>query len=78
MARFLSGRQVRAVWCEYWDSKKQDSKAERLLLSTNISLTAEEVIDSYSRVSRNSVRTTLYMATHSAIWRHIARSGVTQ
>ncbi|MCX2783198.1 transposase [Microbulbifer thermotolerans] len=49
MARFLSDRQVRAVWCEYWDSKKQDWKAERLLLSTDISLTAEEVIDSYSR-----------------------------
>ena len=49
MARFLGGRLVRAVWCEYWDSKKQCWKTARLLLSTDTSLTAEDVIESYSR-----------------------------
>lgn len=49
MARFLGGRLVRAAWCEYWDSKKQCWKTERLLLSTDISLDAEEMIESYSR-----------------------------
>lgn len=49
MARFLQGQLVRAVWCEYWDDKKRVWKRERLLLSTDTSLSAEEVIESYSR-----------------------------
>ena len=45
-ARFLDGRLVRVVWCEF----KSDSgnwKSMCLLLSTDISLSAEEVIKSY-------------------------------
>ncbi|MFA0814054.1 IS701 family transposase [Microbulbifer epialgicus] len=49
MARFLGGQLIRAVWCEYWDEKRQCWKAARLLLSTNTSLKVEEVIESYSR-----------------------------
>ena len=49
MARFLNGRLVRAIWCEYWDDKKCAWKTARLLLSTNTALSAIEVIESYSR-----------------------------
>lgn len=49
MARFLGEQLVRAVWCEYWDNKKQTWKTTRLLLSTNTDLSAEDVIESYSR-----------------------------
>jgi len=45
-ARFLNGRLVRAVWCEF----KSDSgkwKSTCLLLSTDITLSAEQVIESY-------------------------------
>lgn len=49
MARFLKGQLVRAVWCEYWDEKKKIWKQARLLLSTDTELSAEEVIESYSR-----------------------------
>lgn len=49
MARFLNGQIVRAVWCEYWDPKKSCWRTERLLLSTDINMSAEEVIESYSR-----------------------------
>lgn len=49
MARFLDGRLVRAVWCEYWDAKKQDWKPARLILSTNSELSPEDILESYSR-----------------------------
>ena len=46
-ARFLDGQRVRAVWCELQDNKGQWRKSI-LLLSTDISLSAEQVIESYS------------------------------
>lgn len=45
-ARFLDGRLVRAVWCEF-KSDRGDWKSTCLLLSTDITLTAEPVIESY-------------------------------
>ncbi len=47
MARFLNGRLVRAVWCEF---KTDDGqwRSTSLLLSTDPTLSAEEVIRSYS------------------------------
>jgi len=45
-ARFLDGRLVRAVWCEF-QSDSGHWKSACLLLSTDITLTAEQVIESY-------------------------------
>jgi len=45
-ARFLDGRQVRAVWCEVQTGEDQWTKP-RLLLSTDTSLTPEQVIGIY-------------------------------
>ena len=47
MARFLDGLLVRAVWCEYKSDNGRWKKAS-LLLSTNTSLTAKQVIENYS------------------------------
>lgn len=46
-ARFLDGQLVRAVWCEF-ERKSGEWKAASLILSTDITLTAEQVIESYS------------------------------
>jgi len=46
-ARFLDGQRVRAVWCELQDKKGQ-WKNPVLLLSTDTSLSAEQVIESYA------------------------------
>ena len=48
-ARFINGRLVRAVWSEYYDEKKMQWLRTRLLLSTNTTLSAEQVIIAYSR-----------------------------
>jgi len=45
-ARFLDGRLVRAVWCEF-QSDSGKWKSSCLLLSTDTELTAEQVIESY-------------------------------
>ena len=45
-ARFLGGRLVRAVWCEF-QSDHGRWKSTRLLLSTDTTLTPEQVIESY-------------------------------
>ena len=48
MARFLDGRLVRAVWCEF-KAENGKYKSTSLLLSTDTGLTAEQVIESYAR-----------------------------
>lgn len=45
-ARFLDGRLVRAVWCEFKDDSGNWKKT-RLLISTDETMSAEEVIKSY-------------------------------
>jgi hypothetical protein len=45
-ARFLEGRLVRVVWCEF-KSDKGNWKSTCLLLSTDTTLTPEQVIESY-------------------------------
>nr|WP_198244920.1 transposase [methane-oxidizing endosymbiont of Gigantopelta aegis] len=47
LARFLNGRKVRVVWCEFQRDEGQWTKA-RLLLSTDVSLTPEQIIESYA------------------------------
>ena len=47
-ARFLEGLPVQAVWCEF-QSERGNWKAPCLLLSTDTSLSAEQVIESYER-----------------------------
>ena len=47
MARFLQGYKVHAVWCEHLTDKGVWTKA-RLILSTDISLEATEIIESYA------------------------------
>lgn len=46
-ARFLDGQLVHAVWCEF-ESNHGQWKAASLILSTDTTLTAEQVIESYS------------------------------
>jgi hypothetical protein len=46
-ARFLEGRLVRVVWCEF-QSEQGQWKSICLLLSTAISLTPEQVLESYA------------------------------
>lgn len=45
-ARFLNGLLVRVAWCEF-QSDQGDWKSTALLLSTDATLTAEEIIESY-------------------------------
>lgn len=47
LARFLDGRKVRAVWCEFQSDAGQ-WKSTSLLLSTDIDLTAEQMIERYA------------------------------
>ena len=48
MARFLDGRQVKALWCQMED-KDGNKRPYRLFLCTDISLTAEEILLSYAK-----------------------------
>lgn len=45
-ARFLEGHPVRAVWCEF-QNKKGQWKSVRLIISTETTLTAEQIIETY-------------------------------
>lgn len=47
-ARFLDGKEVLALWCEFKSDKGEFKKAS-LLLSTDTSLSPEQVIESYAR-----------------------------
>ena len=47
-ARFLDGLRVRAVWCEF-KSEQGEYKKAFLLLSTDTTLTPEQVIESYAK-----------------------------
>lgn len=47
-ARFLDGQLVRAVWCEF-KSDNENWKSTCLLLSTDVTLTPEQVIESYGQ-----------------------------
>jgi len=49
LARFLKATPVRAVWCEFFNEKNQTWNKPRLLLATEIELTAEEVVCLYAR-----------------------------
>jgi len=49
LARFLKGRQVLAVWCEFFNEKTQTWSKPRSLLATETTLTAVEVITLYAR-----------------------------
>lgn len=47
LARFINGTKVHAIWCEFYDENKGLWNKPRLLLSTNIELSAEDVIKAY-------------------------------
>jgi len=49
VARFLGGQTVRAVWSILEDPETGEKRKMRLILSTDTSLTAREVIDGYAR-----------------------------
>ena len=49
LARFLKGMPVRAVWCEFFNTKTQTWNKPRLLLATETGLPAEEVVVLYAR-----------------------------
>lgn len=48
MARFLKGQKVRVVWCEF-EGDENTWRSVCLLLSTDLSLTAEQIIESYGQ-----------------------------
>jgi len=47
-ARFLKGALVRAVWCQFFDAKKQVWTKPRLLLASETALSAEEIVQLYA------------------------------
>lgn len=49
LARFLKGTPVRAVWCEFYDDKKQTWAKPRLLLATETDLAAQAIVELYAR-----------------------------
>jgi len=49
LARFLKGTPVRAVWCEFYDDKKQSWSKPRLLLATETELSAQAMVELYAR-----------------------------
>jgi len=49
LARFLKGTPVRAVWCQFFDARKQTWTKPRLLLATETELTAEAIVRLYAR-----------------------------
>jgi hypothetical protein len=49
LARFLKGTPVRAVWCQFFDARKQTWTKPRLLLATQTELTAEAIVRLYAR-----------------------------
>ena len=49
LARFLKGIRVRAVWCEFYDEDKLRWSKPRLLLATELELTAAEILHVYAR-----------------------------
>jgi len=49
LARFLKGAPVLAVWCEFYDDKKQTWAKPRLLLATETALSAQAVVELYAR-----------------------------
>lgn len=58
LARFIKGATVRAVWCEFYDEKKEQWNKSRLLLSTNSELSAEDIIVAYAK--RWSIESTFH------------------
>jgi hypothetical protein len=48
-ARFLKGTPVRAVWCQFFEAKQQAWTKPRLLLATEIDLSAEAIVRLYAR-----------------------------
>jgi hypothetical protein len=49
LARFLKGAPVRAVWCQFYDDKRQCWARARLMLATETDLDAEMVTQLYAR-----------------------------
>lgn len=49
LARFLNGTKVRAVWCEFYAADKLRWSKVRWLLATELELTAEEILRTYTR-----------------------------
>jgi DDE superfamily endonuclease len=49
LARFLKATPVHAVWCEFFDPEKNTWSKPRLLLATEIELSAETIVRLYAR-----------------------------
>lgn len=49
LARFLKAAPVHAVWCEFFDPEKNTWSKPRLLLATEIELSAETIVRLYAR-----------------------------
>jgi hypothetical protein len=49
VARFLKGTAVRAVWCQFYDDKRQSWTKARLMLASETDLSAETITQLYAR-----------------------------
>lgn len=49
LARLFKATPTRAVWCSFFDTRKQSWSKARLLLATKTELTAEEILRQYAR-----------------------------
>jgi hypothetical protein len=49
MARFLKGTPVRAVWCQFYNDKRQEWTKRRLILASEVDLDAQTIVQLYAR-----------------------------
>lgn len=49
VARFLRGTTVRAVWCQFYDDKRQAWTKARMILATEVNLDAQLIVQLYGR-----------------------------
>ncbi|WP_028215576.1 transposase [Paraburkholderia mimosarum] len=49
VARFLKGTPVRAVWCQFYNDKRQEWTKRRLILASEVDLEAQTIVQLYAR-----------------------------
>ncbi|MGF6735990.1 hypothetical protein OKW50_008163 [Paraburkholderia youngii] len=49
VARFLKGTPVRAVWCQFYNDKRQEWTKRRLILASEVDLESQTIVQLYAR-----------------------------
>ncbi|WP_232072521.1 transposase [Paraburkholderia pallida] len=49
VARFLKGTTVRAVWCQFYNDKRQEWTKRHLILASEVDLEAQAIVQLYAR-----------------------------